>query len=467
MMKSINILLRNLALVVLLMTTSVFFSGCSSAEFELSSLKINPDKIVPGETVNITATLANIGNAEGTHAVTLSLDGIQLETTNMTLTAESNLNVNFQLSRDTIGEYTITVNDLAGQLLVVEPARCEFNSLQIIPEEVILGEEITIAIDATNTGGFGGTFSCNFTVNSRLQENKEFTLDSGETTNLAFTYLAKYKPGKNTIEINGLEREFTVLKPAQLEIKDVSISETTIITGANITVNMSVRNYGDVSGTTIFDIYLNGDSVENFTVTLDGGDQETITPTIFTNNIGKHLVTIEEKNRYLTIIPKTPEGYAGYLSQNEITLIGDALQEDYFIILPETWIDAEKDRILAFIGHINDNGTYPSCSLVGEDIPMGLSLQEYCNISQKQYQLFNEYKSISVEDISINGVSAKKQVISIELLNNDMTMTQAIMVNDGIAYIITLGAPTSDYPDFVEIFDTIINSFHFLSEQYE
>ena len=117
--------------VIMLVLTLSMFTACAKAEFELSSLEIIPSNVTIGDTAIVSVDVANVGNAEGTYSVTLSLDSIVLETIDVTIPADSTREVKFEISKGEIGVYTIEIGDLRGQLQVVEPA-----AIELVPQHV-------------------------------------------------------------------------------------------------------------------------------------------------------------------------------------------------------------------------------------------------------------------------------------------------------------------------------------------
>jgi uncharacterized membrane protein len=76
-------------------------------------------KAAPGEKVGITATLANKGNSNGTSKVTLYVNGQEVESQGVVLASGEKRTVNFTLSRNEPGTYSVYVNSVpAGNFTV-------------------------------------------------------------------------------------------------------------------------------------------------------------------------------------------------------------------------------------------------------------------------------------------------------------------------------------------------------------
>ena len=88
------------------------------AEFEVISLDVEPQEIMMGEAVTITAEVENTGGSEGTYSAVLAVDGVTLETKDVAITPGSSEVVVFSLLEDTPGTYEISIGELSLNLLV-------------------------------------------------------------------------------------------------------------------------------------------------------------------------------------------------------------------------------------------------------------------------------------------------------------------------------------------------------------
>lgn len=90
------------------------------ATFTTSDLTISPTEVNIGESVTISATVANIGGVTGTYLVTLKIDGVVVQTKNVTLDKGTSLDVIFKTTTDVAGTYTVDVDGLRGTFMVRE-----------------------------------------------------------------------------------------------------------------------------------------------------------------------------------------------------------------------------------------------------------------------------------------------------------------------------------------------------------
>jgi transcriptional regulator with XRE-family HTH domain len=91
------------------------------ASFTTSNLVMTPAEVNTGEKSSITVTVSNSGDLSGSYSVILKINNTIAETKSVTLDGHASLNVNFSVSQDTAGTYSIDVNGLTGAFIVKAP----------------------------------------------------------------------------------------------------------------------------------------------------------------------------------------------------------------------------------------------------------------------------------------------------------------------------------------------------------
>jgi multisubunit Na+/H+ antiporter MnhE subunit len=105
-------------LLVIIITLPAIFCSCKSADFEVSNLVIKPADVLTGTTVTVTVDVTNTGGSEGTYDIVLLVNGENESSKEITLASETTETVQFLLSKDTPGTYSIEVAELNGTLTV-------------------------------------------------------------------------------------------------------------------------------------------------------------------------------------------------------------------------------------------------------------------------------------------------------------------------------------------------------------
>lgn len=99
------------------------------ATFSVSDLSVQPASVEAGETVTITASAANVGGGEGTCTVVLNINGVKEAEQAVSLGAGESQDVSFSVSRDEAATYSVAVEGLTGEFVVVPPPPTNYGPL--------------------------------------------------------------------------------------------------------------------------------------------------------------------------------------------------------------------------------------------------------------------------------------------------------------------------------------------------
>lgn len=95
-------------------------SPLPSAEFAMSNLTISPTEVKVGEELTITVEVTNIGGREGSHLLSLWINGVSEETKEVILAPKAVKTIVFTVTRDEPGSYSVEVDGLIGSFTVKE-----------------------------------------------------------------------------------------------------------------------------------------------------------------------------------------------------------------------------------------------------------------------------------------------------------------------------------------------------------
>jgi PGF-pre-PGF domain-containing protein len=101
---------------------------------------------------------------------------------------------------------------VSGTAMTPAPAAFTVSALTISPSQVSVGEEVSISVTVTNTGGTVGTSTVTLKINGAVKAIENVTLAGGATELVVFT-VAGDKEGTYSVEVNGLAGTFTVITP--------------------------------------------------------------------------------------------------------------------------------------------------------------------------------------------------------------------------------------------------------------
>lgn len=178
-------------------------------ETKKMSIEVSPDVVHEGNQL-IISTIKAIGG-EAIEGVDVSYDGKSLGTTS------SGGTISYTVKEPGMHKLTATKTGFLDaefnlEVLALE-AKFEFSNLVVSPLEVKMGKDVTITLNASNTGKAAGDYNVDLMVNGNLTESKTITLDVGESLPIEFT-IVKDEPGTYLVDVNGLAGTFEVLEKA-------------------------------------------------------------------------------------------------------------------------------------------------------------------------------------------------------------------------------------------------------------
>jgi len=98
----------------------------SPALFTLTGLSVQPDKVKPGESVTITASVINTGDLEGQYTPAIIINGLEDTAPAIPIAPGETANYDFSVRKDTPGTYEVTFYDM--------DARCTVSDI-LLPED--------------------------------------------------------------------------------------------------------------------------------------------------------------------------------------------------------------------------------------------------------------------------------------------------------------------------------------------
>lgn len=82
------------------------------AEFTISSLTVSPTEVFVGDEITVYATVMNVGNADGVYVATIILNGVTMESKEVSLSSGEFTKIFFKIMENKSGDYEIKVGQL-------------------------------------------------------------------------------------------------------------------------------------------------------------------------------------------------------------------------------------------------------------------------------------------------------------------------------------------------------------------
>jgi len=178
------------------------------------NLEISPFEVEVGQPVTVSADLHNVAETEATYHCCLLYQGKEVTAKDVTVTANSREKVTFTWAPAASGTYGVELLGLSGSLKVFKPAEFKVINLDIAPNPVKVGEEVTITATIENVGEATGTYDASLLVDGAVLQTTEVTLAAGVTETVSFA-ISKESPSNYDIEINGQQLTLRVVQPVR------------------------------------------------------------------------------------------------------------------------------------------------------------------------------------------------------------------------------------------------------------
>jgi hypothetical protein len=187
----------------------------SVGEPEASKLAVKP-----GEEFDLSVDVSNDGDSFAIYYVPLVVDGELVDSQTIPLEAGESNTVNFKLTIDEEGTYQAEIGGKKVDVTVgtTAPASFKVSDLNISPESVKIGEDVTITVKVTNTGGEKGSYTVTLKIDGEVEDEEAVTLNSAEAKNVSFD-VSTSQEGTFDVDVDGLGGSFTVTKSSETEEK--------------------------------------------------------------------------------------------------------------------------------------------------------------------------------------------------------------------------------------------------------
>jgi len=359
----------NLLIVVLMLSLAVGAVGCA-AKFEVSSLQVLPEVCLAGDTVMVSATLANTGNAVGDYVTELLVNDAMEETQTFTLEPGSSQSLSFTLIKSEPGRYAIQLAELTASFTVLG-----VSNLKVSPSQVEAHQPVTVTADLQNTAETQATYHCCLACQGKEVEVKDITVAGGSIEKVTFT-LSQATSGMYNIELLGLSDSFKVLKPAKFKVVNLDIDPNPVKVGDETTIVTQIVNVGEAEGTYTATLVVDGLVEQTRDVTAVGGASKPVSFAVSKDSPGSYSVEVDGQEAILTVIqPIRLE--TGTELLDEISGKGRLdieNQTDFDAVVVLCSVDEPKTPLLAFYLQSHDSykaagikrGTYVLYIAVGE-----------------------------------------------------------------------------------------------------
>jgi hypothetical protein len=286
----------NPILLLLLLFVVVMVGGGCGSKFQLTALEVSPEVSLAGDTVTISATVVYSGDTSGDYEAELKVDGIVEQTQTFSFEPASSRCLSFNLANKEPGHYTVKIGDLEVSFTVLG-----VSNIQLSPNNVEVGQPVTVSADLQNVTDYDVNYSCCLFCQGAEVESRNIAVAAGSTSQVTFS-LSQANPGWYNVELLGLSGTFKVLKPAEFVVFDFDVTPSPVKMGEVATITAGIENVGEVSGSYEVQLMVNGVVEQTKEITLAGGAKKTETFSLSKGTEGNYSLQVGDRQLELRVV---------------------------------------------------------------------------------------------------------------------------------------------------------------------
>jgi len=156
-------------------------------EITLSDVDLSENAIDVGDDVEVTVEVENVGDADGTETIELVAEEEVIDSTSVSLDADSSETVTFTETFDEAGEFEIVVNEVDAGSLAVGAADLQVTDTEVSETDIDVGESVEVTATVENVGDADGTEDIELTTAGEVVESESVSLDAGSSETFTYT----------------------------------------------------------------------------------------------------------------------------------------------------------------------------------------------------------------------------------------------------------------------------------------
>ncbi|MFC5135289.1 MULTISPECIES: CARDB domain-containing protein [Haloferacaceae] len=280
---------------------------------EVTNATVDPEVILVGDSVDITATVGNDGGRNGGLVVDSEIDGETDRKRTVSVDGGGSENVTFTKRFDRPGEYAVSVNGVdAGTVVVETPADPEVTDATIPVDSVLVNESVDISGVVENGGDRDGEMVVELAIDGDVSDNRTVAVAGGGSTNVSFT-TSFDEAGEYNVSIAGVGAGTVgVETPADPRITGAALESTEIVEGGSVEVSATIENPGDRDGEMDIELAVDGNVTDERTVAVAGGGSTNVSMNETFDTSGEYNVSVSGTDAGVLTVEVDDDASGGY-----------------------------------------------------------------------------------------------------------------------------------------------------------
>ncbi len=275
-------------------------------QVQIVGLQVDPSSIFEGQVVTASFNVTNTAGFRGTYSADLLVDEQPDQSQEVELTDGQTKNVNFTIVGAAEGTHTVKIGSLEGTFTVTNTVA--ISDLAVNRTQAQVGEAVGISVLVTNRGLDIANFSLTLSINGSNVQTKTGQLDGGTSSSILFEAVEQSE-GTYQVRVGSLNGTFTVTsaappaRPAEFVLANMTVDPEITQLGESANVTIRVTNAGELDGTYLAELKVNGQILDTRNVELSGGETTTIAFQVTENAQGNYTIGVGNVTAILSVQP--------------------------------------------------------------------------------------------------------------------------------------------------------------------
>ncbi|MFC6757802.1 MULTISPECIES: CARDB domain-containing protein [Haloarcula] len=264
-------------------------------ELTTETASTNVSAVSAGASVPVSATIANDDRLRGARNTTLSVDGENVTSEEVSVDADNETTTSLDWTPEQPGTYDLAVDGVDAGTVEVVPADSVAVENVSTPENATAGESFDANVTVNNTADITVSERLRLTSGGETVGATRAELPANETTTVTVSGVVA-DAGETTLSAestsSSASADLSVLEPASFAITELD-TPSSVTAGESDSVTATVENQGGVAGSQTVALSLDGEEVTSETVELAAGGSTTVSGDISPSSAGESQVTAE------------------------------------------------------------------------------------------------------------------------------------------------------------------------------
>ena len=158
-----------------------------------------------------------------------------------------------------------------------------------------VGQSMTISAILENAGDADGEETIELAIDGEVVDEQTLTVEAGETADVTFDRTFD-EPGKYEVSLGDVEAGVVEVSPepvADITVTDGQLSDSEVAVGESVTVTATVENVGDAAGEHTAALEVDGDVVDEASISLEAGETGDLSFTHTFDDAGEYEVDVD------------------------------------------------------------------------------------------------------------------------------------------------------------------------------